>query len=1448
MSIGYSQSMQLTPTNLISENNQLRIELERLQNENQNLKQKPPQGGQAEAQINALIKENQFLINERNNLLNQVKAGSSSPNNFNDLKKQVELLLQENDRLNSIINEKNKEIETYKTKLQSGEPSLITQLELENRLVVLSTDNERFRALLADRNREIEALRKFKNEGNESNDFYSINAESTELKERCKTLTNELERLNILYNEKERELEDTKRQLKMINSTSNPVLEQYNRIDMEREEYEDQIQQLEQEKDSFRLKVEDLKIRNETLESKLERTYEEHEGLRGEIEFWKKKYNTLITELPETQRGEPQEMILKEENSQLKTLILEQNVQIANLRETCDELDTVLANKEGAIKEYERKFGLLLAENERVNKILMQKKKEFEVLQAKAQKAADLQEKIAILVVENQNIMGSLADLKRECESWKAKCISFQEGHTPTAHMTRMEEKIAILEDENDRLKNKERVNLTTIDSMQQKLEYLEKRLEEKSKESYISTGKNTALENAELRIKELETKLSLYIRENEVLVNEFVEKEKEMESLRREIDDLRFVESKFTELQDQVERIVEENHELKNELEIRDQEIERLRERTKGYQDKNQIVADLEERLQNVTSEKMRMGDILRNKEDEHLSLKTSYVQLEKEFGRSMKTEKTVGALKEENEALKDEIHEKDREIDILRKKLDKLSEQSVRLKELEVNLEIKRNEIAKMSEVLREREEEIVHWKERLEETEKRIDKYEDLEGKEQGLRENIRRLQEALNEKNREMEGVGTLRGEMSRMKEKLEAALMQKVLGNALNESLRISLDDLSEKNSELQGRFKAVKDVYLKELKGLGDKLDELERNNQILRDEVATKDEELEYYKDKYESAQKVETYMGEFEGRLKLLSEENESRATEVRQRTNEIEMLRKTASEYEKEISNLRMKVFEYESTDKGTLFDIEEQKKTLYKENERLLRQTQESYREIEKLKTRGIQLEKTEKKYEEVQGKLVELTNEKGRLDLVLMEREYEIGTWQDKCDTLEKKSNSKITQLEKKIESLESEIDRLNRTIKEYERDMKLFKDRGLELESNQGFNEGDQSYILRFGGQSSIKKKNRSVYEGRYRVDEDRTAVELVDENNRLGKELNEKAFEFENLREKYELLQKGLAERVIELEEEVQRLTQEKEEMNTLHVSTDIRDRSVEKKKSSGYRQFDQNENDFLRKENEEWKQKFQTLKETSQTIIEELANQVKSLQGEKSNLPESQKSINGHKEKNVLRSRGTNQSLEMFQLQEKLIQALSENDKLEKENSQLKKEDSSLKLKEQYTPTQRDSKRLTDLLDEKSKEIDKLKAQISGLQTVISQYKSFKERYENLERENQRLLQNVINRDSPDSRENQIRLVLQGNDNNRIREDDSRQNDLIRYVLLCSEIERLHLILFEINETHQEQIEKINVEWERLVDAYKERMGDLETENDELRLKLMGATTARY
>src|SRR5690606_30871993 len=103
-------------------------------------------------------------------------------------------------------------------------------------------------------------------------------------------------------------------------------------------------------------------------------------------------------------------------------------------------------------------------------------------------------------------------------------------------------------------------------------------------------------------------------------------------------------------------------------------------------------------------------------------------------------------------------------------------------------------------MSEVLREREEELAEWKERLEETEKRVDKYEELEEKEQTLRENIRRLQEALNEKNRDIESVGMLRGESQRLKDRLEAALMHKVLGNALNESLRISLDDLSEKNN------------------------------------------------------------------------------------------------------------------------------------------------------------------------------------------------------------------------------------------------------------------------------------------------------------------------------------------------------------------------------------------------------------------------------------------------------------------------------------------------------------------------------------------------------------------------------------------------------------------------------------------------------------------------
>ena len=1059
---------------LKSENQQLLMEKTQLIKQLQSpgsFEQSPDKMSRIREQVDALIEENRKLndiiidLKQRNS---QLESGSMPRQNsyyavgdddYNTLQGKVAILSVEADRLNKTLTGKDREIEALREAMGGSDSTKVTILELENRVLVLSAENERLNAVLNDRNREIETLQlKLSSYGEGRLNDYSASHE------RFEALIAEIEHLNGIIQEREREIDELrgvrrsgmssqrtsarigekdKRSGRYESEENNPQA-RIKQLEAQLLEAEGRIRDVSRENNILIRELDELKVNNN--KSSKERTID----LSREVEIWKERYRDALNESKQGEQYESEIRIQRNEIENLKTSLEQRNKQVEALQTKNRELGKLPEEK----ADIERKVAILVAENERVNTVLMEKKKEIEGLKSRLEGLGTIEEKITALVEENQRLMKSLNEKTSECESWKEKYASENDilGIPSRARGIEAERRIRNLEGENERVKTAYSEKLREIDTLKKRLKEGKEQMESWKSKFYEQDG--AFLRNSQMS-NQLEGKLNRLKQENARLTSLLEEKVKQNTDLQVKLYTV-------VELEGKVKSLAAENERLDSQVERQRAEIVEMSDKSIRLEIIELKFKEMERHMGTLVRENEELKNIVREKDNDMEGIRTTLGDLEGTSIKVYKLEEMLEVLVVENERTSMEAEDRRREVQEWKEKVRDLQGRNMKVAELETRIELLAAENERMAEAVKKKERMLTE----IQETEGNVNQMEQIRELEETIRwlaEENERLKEEIRQKERASIIEAGTRGRGDAHIGDLQARL---AVLETENVGLRQVLNDREEEIKQWRLKY----ENKMKQIEGereLQERLRSLQNENDDLRGNVIGKNAEI-----------------GEIVKKNRLLEDQTEKGekvkmekvliCAEVERLWEEVIALRKEKALLERKDlamsrssyrSGMQASPEKYEYNDEGRNEELEEMVDELSKENVRLEGLLMDKERELEYYREKGLEYERAGTQVGTLEGKLDIVTREKEILNDKVKEYKEQI---ERLTESLRMKDNelarvsarlaskdgpgSGDSELEYQLEASQREIDTLTKANEKYLKDIEVWKGKHLALE------------------------------------------------------------------------------------------------------------------------------------------------------------------------------------------------------------------------------------------------------------------------------------------------------------------------------------------------------------------------------------------------------------
>lgn len=540
-------------------------------------------------------------------------------------------LQSENIRLTALLVEKDRQIESWKSRLVESDLAKFQLKELQGKYAQLLQEHESLRAgggrlsekantdkaklLLQQKDAEIDKLHQLNSM--RSNEIEAQKAKIIELQSIVPQFSGLQQKLQGLVEENER-LQDILRERDIEITDLRDKLAQTNFRDSYRGHLETQIEALKADNNRLQALLASKKGDNTgqrlleekviELESKLAVLGDENQRLNHLVSDKGREVDGLKHSAAQVPDLENKIQLLVNENDRLNELNRAKDRDIGGLRNRLAQLEGVsgkipeyenrlkslnqaLADKQkqndalkdqlnalqkdnARAKEFQDKHNTLTNEFDRLNRELKAKndavddlRKKLNQFEGLPHQIRDLQQKLSRLLDENENLQGAVADRDRELDNAKRRVAAVPD----------LENKIMLLEDENTGLKKElpaVKSKLVQLEGLEPRLRDAEERLnraqDENNRLNNIIDDKNRELDQARARIAENAQwvhKAQAYMKENERLLGLLNERDQLVSDLRSQLFGYEASKDTIRQLEQQLNSKKDENERLNKEL-----------------------------------------------------------------------------------------------------------------------------------------------------------------------------------------------------------------------------------------------------------------------------------------------------------------------------------------------------------------------------------------------------------------------------------------------------------------------------------------------------------------------------------------------------------------------------------------------------------------------------------------------------------------------------------------------------------------------------------------------------------------------------------------------------------------------------------------------------------------------------------------------------------------
>jgi chromosome segregation ATPase len=497
--------------------------------------------------------------------------------------------------------------------------------DLKDKLTRMARDNERLNDLVEQLRIEHENLR------SRAGDTSRIN----QLTLQINTLLDENRRLNDLLADKTRAYDELARRLGTESGAGDSS------------ELRARIGILTTEIDSLNVTIRNLRAENERLQRQVLET-----GGSTRIDQISIQLNTLL-----------------EENRKLNDLLAERVRENDSMRIKIRDLETVGGNA----SVYRDKLQLVTTENERLNIVILDLRREIDNLKISGGDVSELRSRINLLTTDNENLRRQLADASSG--NYKIESLTIQLNGTV---------------DENKRLQAILLERQREIDQLRIDINELQ-----------LQSGGN--------RLEQLKAQLNSLLDENKRLNEGLLHKSAEIDELRRRS-------SNYESLQGSVKFLQSENERLNAILTERLREIDQLRARISQLENSQYQITSMEDRIKGLNGEKDRLNQLLVDRSRE---IDTLRIQIHELHGSQSTIEglrSNLVLITAENERLGGLVGANLREIDALRIRIAQLEDAGRQVADLRQRLELLVADNQKLNQVISEKLRELEAQRRRI------------------------------------------------------------------------------------------------------------------------------------------------------------------------------------------------------------------------------------------------------------------------------------------------------------------------------------------------------------------------------------------------------------------------------------------------------------------------------------------------------------------------------------------------------------------------------------------------------------------------------------------------------------------------------------------------------------------------------------------------------------
>lgn len=954
----------------------------------------------------------------------------------------------------------------------------------------------------------------------------------------------------------EKQLEFHTQENKHLNNNLQKYLKDIDELTLINSQYESDLNSA-----NNNTKLSERKIQD--LEENVSRMKEERGSLLKELELLKEKIRKFTERFGNMEDIEASLKMYQQEVNEYKIQI--------------DELSAFKEMAEAKIAEYEANMSQAADELQRLNNELMATGKENEGLALRVDRLdKELAEKNRLLRekdAEIQALKDELAKLKyNQSNSSSAMDNMKLKLSELISNLAIREDEARRLAEENDKLKNKSKLNEGQIMDLQAILDSRLKDAENDAR-NLRKVVVDLEKENANLKRKlaDAETQLfqlnSVYteskeeleqlrnkVRQQDKLLNDGDRTKKDLENTQKNLrdleDEINRLRNKSAALEDQLVRANEainglnfqvtdkdeitkelqririritdlerDNKNLKDENENIPLMKEKIREKERLLAAANDKIAELDRALDNLEADKADLMNKLNDKTKEAETLKIKYMELQRRLNDKGILDEEIDRLNNELADATRALNDRTREKDELRMKFASLEGLPRQLEEAKNRAKAAENELNRLKGLKDDLQSQNDILNARIQDQERRLREITELKIKIEGLDSLKDDLERQLSNKNREAENWKNKYLTLERRLLDIDNLSNQI---NALQDKLferEKELDRLLQEKGLLNNRVEMLREKernLTKENERLSPfepRAQTLELDNANLKNSLDERNQEVEDWKNRFMDAER-RANSANSDDALRMLKEELDRLAMLMEQRTRERDAAKAHLIDLEHKLSELD---------------DAKRQSDLLRGENERLGHMLADKSRDYEHLKTRIAELEGKLLAKAELENRLIQVKDD-------LKSAQVKNREIQNELELMKQRNHSSENKL-KLLKKLEGEIDALKQSLLEkdriiqgllQEKETQLFLIKQLQERERSGDKLNDKLSQLELQCknlmqrnneiQSQMFMKEQELEDWRSRYYENEKKGSLVDELQNRVKILNEDLHKYEIL------------------------------------------------------------------------------------------------------------------------------------------------------------------------------------------------------------------------------------------------------------------------------------------------------------------------------------------